>query len=250
MGILRRIVNLFRGFLSLFIGDVERKNPAIAYENAINALTKKYVGLKQATAAVIARRDSIERRLVGEREQLRLTEGDLEVALKQEKDEVAVVLLQRKEVLTGEIEELEAEFTEATADSDEAKESLNALKSEVTRLKDEKDRVVAKLKSAEARIAVQNQLDGLSVDAELKALEGVRENVTHKLAESKLTKELRESDLDSKLASIRELGSKERAEKALEEIKRCRAQRALPPASKKSMVIDAELEKAKVTEFK
>lgn len=242
MGILRRIVNLFRGFMSLFVGGIERKNPAIAYENVINAHTKKYVGLKQATAAIIARRDGIERRLAGEREQLRLTEADLDAALQEEKDDVAVVLLQRKEVLNGEIKELEADLDEATADADEAKDALNTLKAEVTRLKDEKDRVVAKLKSAEARKAVQDQLDGISVDSELKALEGVRENVTHLLAESKLNKELRESDLDSKLADVRQRGSKERAKKALEELKRAREPKALP-ASNNGMVIDAKLEK-------
>jgi phage shock protein A len=246
MGILRRIANLFSGFLSLFVGGVERRNPAIAYENAINALTKKYVALKQATAAVIARRDAIERRLVGEREQLRLTEGDLDSALNQGQDDVAVVLLQRKESLTGEIVELEAEFQESTEDSDEAKTSLNALKAEVTRLKDERDRVIAKLKSAEARIAVQNQLDGLAVDAELKALEGVRENVTHRIAESKLNKELKESNVETKIATIREIGSKERALKALEDIKRARPQRALT-AGTRTMVIEAELDKVLVS---
>lgn len=238
MGLLRRIANLFTGFISLFVGGVERKNPAIAYENAINALTKKYVALKQATAAVIARRDSLERKLASGREQLRLTEGDLETALSQNNDEVSVALLQRKEFLAGEIVEMEAEWQEATKDSDEAKSSLNALKSEVTRLKDERDRVIAKLKSAEARIAVQNQIEGLAVDAELKALEGVRENVTHRIAESKLNKELKESDIETKIATIREIGSKERAVKALEDIKRSR--KALPPASNQSMIVDAE----------
>lgn len=246
MGIFRRIYNLFRGFLSLFIGGVERSNPAIAYENAINALTKKYVGLKQATSAVVARRSSLERRLAGEREQLLLTNGDLEAALDQGQDDVAVVLIQRKQVLEGEIADLEKELKDASEDAEEAKASLNSLKAEVTRLKEERDRTVAKLKSAEARIAVQQQLDGFSVDAELKALEGVRENVNNKLAEAKLNKELKESDLDSKLALVRERGSKESALKALEELKRQRNPKALPPASKKSMVIDAELEKIPV----
>ena len=36
-GLFARLGNLWRGFLSLWISDVEKQHPEIAYENAINS---------------------------------------------------------------------------------------------------------------------------------------------------------------------------------------------------------------------
>ena len=48
-----RIANLFKGFLSIFVSDIEKEHPEIAYENAINSMVTKYSKLKAATAAII-----------------------------------------------------------------------------------------------------------------------------------------------------------------------------------------------------
>lgn len=239
MGILRRLGNLIRGFLSLFIGGIERKNPEIAFENAINLLTKKYVDLKQAAAVVVARRDDLQKRLEQQKQELLLTEGDLNAAVDQDQDDVALVLISRKQLLEGSIEDLERDLNDAAADADEAKSSLNTMKTEVFKLKDERDRTVARIKSVEARLMAQRQLEGFSVDAELKALEGVRETVNARLAEVQINKELKEADLDTKLGALREKSSQHSARQALEELKQTRANRALPPA--KDDVIDAEI---------
>ena len=54
VGFFSRIGNLWRGFISLWISDVEKKHPEIAYENAINSMVEKYAQLKRATAALSA----------------------------------------------------------------------------------------------------------------------------------------------------------------------------------------------------
>jgi len=64
-GFFGRLANLWRGFLSLWISDVERAHPEIAYENAINSMVEKYSRLKSATAAIIRRREEIDERLSG-----------------------------------------------------------------------------------------------------------------------------------------------------------------------------------------
>ena len=48
-GFFSRLSNLWRGFVSLWISDIEKNNPEIAYENAINSMVEKYSGLKRAT---------------------------------------------------------------------------------------------------------------------------------------------------------------------------------------------------------
>ena len=56
MGLISRLGNLWKGFISIWISDIEKDHPEIAYENAINSMITKYAKLKGATAAIIRRR--------------------------------------------------------------------------------------------------------------------------------------------------------------------------------------------------
>ena len=62
IGFFSRLANLWKGFVSLWISDVEKKHPEIAYENAINSMVAKYAKLKSATASIIRRRDDVTER--------------------------------------------------------------------------------------------------------------------------------------------------------------------------------------------
>src|SRR5437588_824696 len=100
MGLFSRLGNLWRGFLSLWISDIEKEHPEIAYENAINSM-------------------------------------------------------------------------------------------------------MAKMESAQARLKIQEQLDGLSVDDEVRALDTVRTHIKNTIAEANLSKELSDSSLDARLNALR-----------------------------------------------
>ena len=62
MGLFSRLGNLWKGFLSIWISDIEQEHPEIAYENAINSMIAKYAKLKSATAAIIRRREELDDR--------------------------------------------------------------------------------------------------------------------------------------------------------------------------------------------
>ena len=112
-------------------------------------------------------------------------------------DDVALILLQKKNQLTADIGDLKAEMDAAQKDADSAKSSLMSVQGEIRKLKSERDSMLAKMQSAQARIKIQGQLDGLSVDAEVKALDNVREHIKNTIAEANLGKELSESSLDA-----------------------------------------------------
>jgi phage shock protein A len=81
VGFFGRMANLWRGFLSLWISDVEKAHPEIAYENAINSMIEKYSQLKHATAAIIRRREDIDQRLTAKSAELAQVEADLQTAV-------------------------------------------------------------------------------------------------------------------------------------------------------------------------
>lgn len=221
-----RLSNLWKGFISLWLEDIEKKQPEIAYENAVQSMTEKYLKLKRATAAIIRRREELESRLEVEQKELAQVTADLNAALDTGQDDLAVVLIQKKNALSASLAELNESLAQAKGDADDAKTSLMSVKAEIEKLKAEKDRMLAKLESAKARIKIQDQLEGLSVDADVKALDTVRAHIKNTAAEAKLGRELHDSDLDTKLKALRQQSGAVTARSELETLKAARAQQA------------------------
>ena len=177
VGLFTRLGNLWKGFLSIWISDVEKDHPEIAYENAINSMIEKYSKLKNATAAIIKRREDVDERLKRATKDLAQTEAELNAAVETNQDDLAVILIQKKNQLEQDVLEMRGDLDTASKDADSAKTSLLQVQAEIKKLKAERDVMLARMQSAQARLQIQGQLDGLSVDAEVKALDNVRDFV-------------------------------------------------------------------------
>ena len=230
-----RLTNLFKGFLSLFISDVEKEHPEIAYENAINGMVEKYSKLKSSTAAIIARREDVSERFTRVSRDLAQTEAELAAAVETNQDDLAVILIQKKNQLSTEQAELKADLDTAQKDADSAKTSLLSVQSEIKKLKAERDVMLARMQSAQARIKIQEQLDGLSVDAEVKALDNVREHIKKTVAAANLGKELSESSLDARLSALKVTAGDVQAKQQLAELKAKKAAAQAVAAAPKTM---------------
>lgn len=229
--IMSRLWNLWTGFVALWVTDIEKEHPEIAYQNSIASMTEKYTKLKQASGRIIARRLEIEDRVETAKAELAKITAQLNAALTTSQDDLALVLIQKKNALDEDLKALEADFVEADKDAEEAKSQLLEIKGEIDRLKSEKDRMIAKFQSAEARLKIQESLDGLSIDAEVKALSGVREHIKGRVAEAKLGAELRQSDLDVRLSTLTRSAGSVTARAQLEEMKKARAAQAAGTAA-------------------
>jgi phage shock protein A len=218
-GFFARVANLWRGFLNLWISDVEKKHPEIAYENAINSMVEKYTQLRRTTAAILRRRDEVAERLSTLTKELNQVNSDLNVAVETNQDDLSVVLIQKKNQLEADIADAKAEAETASNDAESAKSSLLSVQTEIKKLKAEKDTQLAKMESAQARLRIQEQVDGLSVDAEVKALDNVRTHIKNTIAEANISGEMKANDLDSRLASLRQKSGDVTAKQQLAELK-------------------------------
>ena len=132
VGFFARLGNLWKGFLSIWISDVEKEHPEIAYENAINSMVEKYTKLKTATASIIRRREDIDERLKKATRELAQTEAELNAAVETAQDDLAVILIQKKNQLEADIAEMRAR---AAADIESAKaQAIADLRGEVANL--------------------------------------------------------------------------------------------------------------------
>ncbi|HET6438631.1 MAG TPA: PspA/IM30 family protein [Anaeromyxobacter sp.] len=233
IGFFARLGNLWKGFLSLWISDQERKHPEVAYENAINSMVEKYAALKQATAGLIRRREELDARMAEQARELSQVTADLNTAVETNQDDLALVLIQKKQGLEAEVASLKTELERAAQEAETAKASLLQVQAEIKKLRAEKDRMIARLRSAEAKIRIQEQLEGLSVEADVKALEVVREHIQTRVAEASLNQELADAGLDGRLAALRSQTGDVAARAELERLKAARDAQAA--AQKKTM---------------
>ena len=232
MGVFSRLGNLWKGFLSLWIADIEQDHPEIAYENAINSMIAKYAKLKSATAAIIRRREDLDDRFKKANADLAQTTAELNTAVETNQDDLAVILIQKKNQLTADIAEMQTDLETAHSDAQSAKTSLLGVQSEIKKLQAERETMLAKMQSAQARIKIQEQLDGLSVDDEVRALDTVRTHIKNTIAEANLGKELSDSSLDSRLAGLRSQVGDVQAKQELAEMK---ARKAAQQQGQKTM---------------
>src|SRR5437763_3043199 len=110
MGLFSRLANVWKGFLSIWISDIEKEHPEIAYENAINSMIEKYAKLKSATAAIIRRREELDDRYKKATAEAQQTEAELNTAVETNQDDLAVVLIQKKNQLNVDIAEMKTDL--------------------------------------------------------------------------------------------------------------------------------------------
>ena len=174
MSFFERLANVWKGFFGLFIADVERNNPEAVYESAIEERIKKHKELKKAVSGIVYLRNKLQSELEQFERELAEVQVQIPIAVEEGEDDVAMVLIQRKDELTAKISSHQVELEKIAAQAEEAKSGLIAFQAEIEKLRREKEEMLAKKASAEARISIQETLDGLSTDADIKALENVR----------------------------------------------------------------------------
>ena len=220
MGFFDRLANIWRGFLSLWVSDIESRNPEAVYESAIDDRVRKHRDLKKAVSGIVYLRNKLSTELESKERELKEVMGQLPVAIDDGEDEVALLLIQKKDELTGRIETLSAELKKVSDQAEEAKAGLLAFQGEIEKLKREKEQMLAKKANAEARIRIQETLDGLSTEADVKALENVREHISKLHAEADIGSEIQGDSLDAKLKKIKDKAANSSARNQLEEMKR------------------------------
>ncbi len=226
-GFFARLGNLWRGFIGLWIGRREARNPEAVYEAAISERIQQYDKLKKAVSGVVYLRNKLASELERKSVELKEIREQLAVAVDKEEDEVALVLIQRKDELEKDIERVQGELDSTTGEAEEAKQSLIQFQGQIEELRREKEAMLARLATAQARHTIQQQLDMLSPEADVRALETVREHINRLNAEVDVAKELGDQSLTQKIRKIKQETAHTSARAELDELKKAsQAQKA------------------------
>ncbi|MBM3258565.1 MAG: PspA/IM30 family protein [Candidatus Sericytochromatia bacterium] len=220
MALVERVINLVRGFLGLFIGGLEARNPAAVYDAAIQAREKQYQNLMQAVSGVVHLKNKTQKELEDHLTERAALEARIPQFIQAGDEETALQAVERKEVVEAGITRLRADLDRIVADAERHKQDLETFKTEIEKLKAERNQTLARHESAKARLKVQEQLSGMSVDADLKALDGIRESVAKTEAQAELARDMNQNSLSGKMASLDDKMRSANAKSKLEEYKR------------------------------
>jgi len=208
--------------LAQWLGRREHNNPGAVYEAAIQERIEQYARLRQAAAGVLYMRNKLSKELDVKTIELRRVGAQLDLAIDRDDDDVALALINRRDWLTAEVERVTAELADLTTEAEDAKKNLIGFQTEIERLREEKVRMLARLANAKARLRLHETLAGLSPDADIRALESVREHVQRIVEEARLNRDVRNGDLERRLGKIRADEAEVAARQQLDELKRSR----------------------------
>jgi len=220
MGAFERLTQLWQGFINLWVSDLENRNPEAVYETAIDQRIKKHRELKKAVSGIVYLRNKLQAELDQKEKSLAEVQLQIPIAVEEGEDEAALVLIENKDELELAIAGLQLELEKVSGQAEDAKSGLLQFQSEIEKLKREKIEMLAKKQNAEARIKIQESLEGLSTDADIKALENVRETIHKRAAEADVSGELKGESLDAKLKKIKAKTANAAAKSQLAEMKK------------------------------
>ncbi len=219
-GFFARLRSLVSGLFRRWVRDREHESPEVVYEQAIGERVRQYRELKSAVAGILYLRAKLESEITERRAEIARLHDDARRAVRRNQDDISLTLISQKQQLFEELERAEGELTVVKEQAEEAKENLVRFREEIRSLVREKGRMLATLANAKARRRLQVAIEGLSTDAELDALEGVREYVTRFTMESAVDKELGDTGLRTRLREFRDAARMQSAQSELEQLKK------------------------------
>jgi phage shock protein A len=234
---IRRFMSLIGGKFTRWLKSREARDPEAVYEAAISDRLRRYQQLKSAAAGVIYMRNKLERELRQKSAELVEVTEQAGQAADMNEDQCALILIRRKHELEADSTRLKEELGQLTAEAEEAKKNLIAFKGEIDKLKTEKVRMLARMRNAQARMRIQQTLEELSYDDDVRALQEVRESIAQMLAAAGVNRELHEAEAGDKLEEIRRRSAESKAQAELADLKR----RRRPPLAPMN-VFSAELQ--------
>ena len=230
-GFLARLRSLVRGMFQRWVRDREHQSPEVIYEQAIGERVRQYRELKSAVAGILYLRAKLESEISERRAEIARLHDEARTAVRRGQDDISLTLIAQKQLLFEELERAEEELTEVRVQAEDSKANLVRYREEIRALVREKGRMLATLANAKARRRLQVAIEGLSTDAELDALEGVREYVTRLTMEGDIDKELGDTGLRTRLRVFRDEARMQSARSELQQLKEEAKVHTLPEAS-------------------
>lgn len=238
-----RAWNLFLGFINRYIMSIEVNNPEVVYDNAIESMLDTYQKLKGKAGAVKRQEADLAAEKKATEDQLKKVTESLDAAANLREDQVDLVaaaeMVNLQSQLVEKLNGLNEDYAVAREDSKEIVDALLEVESELRGLKAEKGTNIGRFQSAKARMEIMDMQNGTSISAARKSLEGVRDTIKNTIAEAKLSKDMQNSSLESKVRQFQKVTESQSAKDKFLQLRAAAQQNALGSGSATPNALDA-----------
>ncbi|MDZ8051800.1 MAG: PspA/IM30 family protein [Aulosira sp. ZfuVER01] len=200
MEVMKRIMRVFRANLNSLLGSAE--DPEKILEKTVLEMQENLMQLRRGVAQAIAIQKRTERQATAAESTAEEWYRRAQLALQQGNETLAREALTKRRVYQETAKALSSQKSEQTDLVDKLKQDMRTLELKISEAKTKKDLYIARARSAEASVRLQEMLSGVSSTSSLNAFERMEEKVLQIEAQSEAIAQLGGDDLQKKFAAL------------------------------------------------
>ncbi|OUL29436.1 phage shock protein A [Nostoc sp. T09] len=200
MEVMKRILRVFRANLNSLIGSAE--DPEKILEKTVLEMQENLMQLRRGVAQAIAIQKRTERQATAAESTAEEWYRRAQLALQQGNETLAREALTKRRVYQETARALSSQKSEQTDLVDKLKKDMRTLELKISEAKTKKDLYIARARSAEASVRLQEMLSGVSSTSSLNAFERMEEKVLQIEAQSEAIAQLGGDELQKQFATL------------------------------------------------
>lgn len=218
MGFLSRMFGLGKGKVDRAVAEAEAKDPDAVYRNALTTERQRAKEMNDLSRQTLGLVFQAQEKAQGLEKELLQLGKDLETAKAVQDMQLGPIILEKMDVLQAELTATQEEQASLQKEADEIAKAALAQEQAVEDLEKEWKNASSTLKADQILKNIEDRKKGLVTDGPSEALRNVQNKVAEARASRKATLATQEQSLDSRLAALRQQGSKSTSATRFEEM--------------------------------
>ena len=204
MEFIKRILRVIRANINSLVGNAE--DPEKILQQAVIEMQENLVQLRQGVAQAIATQKRTERQAAAAQSTSEEWYGRAQLALKQGNEVLAREALTKRKAYQETATALSSQTEQQNDVVARLKKDMRSLELKISEAKTKKDMYIARARSAEASVRLQDLLDTSSPTSSLNAFERMEDKVLQIEAQSEAIAQLGSDDLQKQFDSLESAG--------------------------------------------
>lgn len=200
MGLFDRIVRVIRANVNDLINKTE--DPEKILEQAVLEMQEDLIALRQAVAAAIATKKRTERDVNHAQSHAETWYSRAQLALEKGSEQLAREALVKRKSYWETVQALQGQLTSQDTIITKLKQDLRTLEGKIAEARMRKDMYIARARSAQAAVKMNELLDSYNPSGTLKAFERMEEKILQLEARSQVIEKMGSQELENQFAAL------------------------------------------------
>ncbi|MGI6777157.1 MAG: PspA/IM30 family protein [Acetivibrionales bacterium] len=217
MGFIRRCGVLLRGFFSLFVGNIEERNPDILFEDISSRIQKVRKEAEEQIIEIQTNAEMMKLEMKNTEKKLDTVRSRIEAAAQRKDKELLIELLIREEELENACEENKSAYSNALSEVERIKSDYRVFEADMNARIEELKSLKSQAKIASLREKINSINAGYAgtntnLEQLSRCMERARELVSRKAAQARAISSLGDANIELKIARLDLNCARERAQ--------------------------------------